>query len=162
MLHTWLMGMTHRFGRFSYLWFLEFQARGAPHVHVALSISEPGAPDRQAHAMLWVDICARELHTTDAERLAQWRFNTHERAWEAAYSPKGIAKYCLKYSLKPTQKIVPEDFRDVGRFWGTSRDFRQAPALVLIVDEAGARDIISDHPASQYEILPNLITMLEV
>lgn len=130
-LHAIKEALNRKCGKPSYLWFLEFQKRGAPHFHIFLSFGLP-AP-------------LAEMKRTDGRRAktvrTSWRFQDwlckrwfkivgsgdekHLRAgaaWEVIEKPDGAARYVAKESYKTFQKVVPEDFRNVGRFWGCSRD----------------------------------------
>lgn len=120
---TWCRRFAKRIGRpFSYLWFLEFQKRGAPHVH-----------------LLTTDIC---LTTRAGRQLLSYRWykmvssgdRKHARAGtraEKLRSADGARHYVVKYASKPEQKVVPEQFENVGRFWGCSRDIPPAPLGTL-------------------------------
>lgn len=111
-----------------YLWFLEFQKRGAPHLHILLGVD---LGTRLAR------LCVRRgvaiMHNpdeTDWLRRAWTRTIGHrgivtEHAirvtWEKINDPDGGAKYAAKYATKPEQKLVPEAFQNVGRFWASDR-----------------------------------------
>lgn len=89
----------------SSFWFLEFQARGAPHFHVFTTWS----PSKEWVAKRWYEIVnsedIRHLHAgTRTEYLK------HGRA--------GTISYASKYAAKQEQKHVPENYENVGRFWG--------------------------------------------
>ena len=101
----------------SALWFLEFQERGAPHLHVILW--GPGLSDLGARAFAewvsssWASVVA---HSDPGEREKHLRAGTRvERMRERHFG------YAVKYAAKMQQKRVPEGFRDVGRFWGLWR-----------------------------------------
>jgi hypothetical protein len=55
-LNHFLTDMKRSFGPFSYYWFLEFQTRGAPHLHVVSTLPEPGDCERELMAKIWADI----------------------------------------------------------------------------------------------------------
>lgn len=99
-----------------YLWFLEFQKRGAPHIHLLLSTSLPAA--------------LRERQALRAQIAGAWYRivgSDDERHLRAGTSVAGIRKvngavhYAVKYAMKMRQKRVPVGYQDVGRFWGCSR-----------------------------------------
>jgi hypothetical protein len=104
----------------SYLWFLEFQRRGAPHVHLLID----GWIDKDAVARRWYAAVGSgdEKHLRAGTRTERIR----ER--------RGGAHYAVKYAAKAEQKRVPAGFRDVGRFWGHSRDVRPEPIGRLETD----------------------------
>jgi hypothetical protein len=97
--------LTYR--KISGLWFLEFQKRGAPHFHLFLD---------------------RELHPDQVERLRDWWYlrigsgdPKHRRRGvdhQVLRKPHAAGAYAAKYSTKNEQKTVPEQYQDVGRFWG--------------------------------------------
>lgn len=81
----------------SICWFLEFQNRGAPHFHLLTTEFIP----YQAVAWLW--------HWSSG---APWQSSTNVKKMTKP------VRYAIKYARKATQKDVPEQFQDVGRFWG--------------------------------------------
>lgn len=86
------------------LWFFEFQKRGAPHFHFITS--EP--IDNKWLRESWNDI-------VDPEN------DIHRRKGAKAqvlYKKEAAGAYAAKYTAKDEQKIVPDNFQDVGRFWG--------------------------------------------
>lgn len=109
----------------SYIWFLEFQKRGAPHIHILWSF----LPDRflrHRASMQWAILATKNVsRETIEERKKVYRVHMHNDSWEEVRSKDGAAKYALKYATKPQQKEVPPRFRNVGRFWGASRDIRE-------------------------------------
>ena len=102
---------------FSYLWFLEFQKRGAPHFHILVDFPMPRKREavkaiRFRVASLWY----RVVGSGDAKHLAAGTRTERIR------SENGARNYCVKYAFKMQQKIVPKDYQNVGRLWGASRD----------------------------------------
>lgn len=91
--------------RFSAFWFLEFQSRGAPHYHLFLTHQFPAA---------WIADTWFYIVRSDDERhrAAGTRIETI-RAGKT-----GIMAYASKYAAKNEQKVVPEGYEKVGRFWG--------------------------------------------
>ena len=115
-----------------YVWFLEFQRRGAPHFHMFSQVSRPSPGHRMKAASLWcsaiglrkvTDGAYTDLKSMKVEFLSRQVYAVNKRArhWEAFRSPDGAIRYAAKYCTKPYQKVVPESYQDVGRFWGTSR-----------------------------------------
>lgn len=92
-----------------YLWGLEFQVRGAPHINfLADQFIPKGLLSRR-----WYEIVGSgDLnHLSAGTRVEYTRSSEHAAAYIAAcYSAK-----------KSVQKNVPEGFENVGRFWGCSR-----------------------------------------
>lgn len=90
-----------------YLWFLEFQSRGAPHFHIL--IDRP--LDRSKVTARWYDA----VGSGDARH---YRAGTRvERIRKA----DGAKRYAVKYAMKMKQKTVPKNYQNVGRFWGNSK-----------------------------------------
>lgn len=98
------------------LWFLEFQARGAPHIHVFLT----GPVDKCAVAHAW----CRIVNSGDPRHLvAGTRI-------EWLRSPNAVGTYAAKYAAKREQKEVPEEYISVGRFWGMFGGLRLTAVVV--------------------------------
>jgi len=119
-----------------YLWVLEFQERRAPHFHFFSSLETAGQ-DWQglpfslpvtAHdlALIWVQQVQRQHAPGSIQSLD---FHSHENnffAWDMQ-----TGGYLAKnYIGKSSQKDVPEEFKNVGRFWGCSRSFIPASYVV--------------------------------
>jgi hypothetical protein len=121
-----------RWDRPSYLWFLEFQKRGAPHIHILLSQVPVDESTRLWLSQRWYEICGTgdERHLRAGTRLERLRI------------PEGARHYVVKEMAKMYQKQVPEGFRNVGRFWGCSRD---VPPLAR-----------ASYPMSEYELVQAL------
>lgn len=128
-----LTKLKRSFGKFDYLWFLEFQKRGAPHFHILLTLPPPNHHQRVKFARDWANIVepqnweymrlswengkARYVGpsaTNNAVRLV----HEHPIAWAAIRKKAGAARYVAKYATKLQQKTVPKSYRNVGRFWG--------------------------------------------
>lgn len=102
-----------------YLWFLEFQKRGAPHFHILVDCPL----DRQKVSERWFHHVnsGDELHIkagTNVERIR---------------TQDGARRYVVKYSMKMQQKKVPKAYRNVGRFWGHSKGV--APDVQFEIDD---------------------------
>lgn len=97
-----------------YLWFLEFQARGAPHIHILL---ETEVRKREKLANYW----SRVVTDDESERRKVRRVHSHSRQWQNVQKPDGARRYATKYATKTEQKTVPLSYQNVGRFWGASR-----------------------------------------
>ena len=85
------------------VWFLEFQGRGAPHIHFVAT----GWMDKGWLAEAWALI-------TNGDARVCTRI-------EGLRSPEHAGEYAAKisrYSAKSEQKDVPNDFVRVGRWWG--------------------------------------------
>lgn len=126
---------------FSIFWFLEFQERGAPHIHFFCTRTFGTGVDgeneikssRQWLAQTWYEICdsGDEKHLRAG---TQFDFLKKGRA--------GTISYASKYAGKVCQKKVPENFENVGRFWGVSGDRRTVSAdMVLDADDLANENV---------------------
>jgi hypothetical protein len=94
-------------------WFLEFQARGAPHFHCYLSGYPFGGVRAVANA--WFNI----VGSGDEKHLAWHEGKLSGRpCLEWFRSPHAASAYATKYATKQEQKDVPPEYQNVGRFWG--------------------------------------------
>lgn len=92
---------------YSTFWFLEFQDRGAPHYHLFTTNYFP----KEFVSRRWYEIVNSEdprhlMAGTRCEKLERGR--------------SGLISYATKYACKCIQKVVPENYENVGRFWGVS------------------------------------------
>lgn len=132
----------------AYLWFIEFQARGAPHFHILLSC-QVQTVDYQWVAAAWYEIVdsgdsKHYLAGTRTERITK---------------PDGARRYAVKYAFKMRQKHVPKAYQDVGRFWGHSLNVKPKPILppafiyskdqlYEVMKEWGYIDVLKSRPLS--------------
>jgi hypothetical protein len=94
-------------------WFLEFQARGAPHFHCYLSGYPSGGV--KAVSQAWFNI----VGSGDEKHLAWHEGRLSGRpCLEWFRVPHAASAYATKYATKQEQKDVPEEYQSVGRFWG--------------------------------------------
>lgn len=132
-LNFMLTKLRRSYGDFDYLWFLEFQSRGAPHFHILTTLGAPNRAQRSKFAAMWADIvepqnwCYEAIKWADGQATYHGQNYTneacksvhiHKTAWEAIRTDDGARRYVVKYATKLQQKIVPRDYRNVGRFWG--------------------------------------------
>lgn len=136
----------------NYLWWLEFQRRGAPHYHM---LTENEYMSRSELSECWYKI----VNSGDARH---WRAGTN---LEAIRSEDGARRYAVKYAMKMKQKLVPKEYRNVGRFWGHSKavkptaiyttDLNTVDALADIIgDEQKARDMYNRGISTIYNASP--------
>ena len=109
-------------------WFLEFQERGAPHVHILLDrtyVLETG--DLLAES--WTKKACKYTDNPVVKEHIRW-FNSRDRPasgttgtqfWQDARACNGLSHYAVKYATKMQQKTVPPKYQDVGRLWGASQ-----------------------------------------
>lgn len=100
----------------TYLWTLEFQRRGVPHFHVFFSFP----PSELKHEWL-----ARKWCKITNGSAGQYVVHRNERNFVSWDMKKG--GYLCKYLEKQEQKKVPNNFENVGRFWGCSRNMVPSP-----------------------------------
>lgn len=146
-----------------YIWKLEFQRRGAPHIH--LWMTPPISPGRsgQGFAQWLSETWAQIVDHPDAEQKARHRLAgtaIDVRNGLRACDPKRLAIYFTKHSSpnlhgdKEYQHIVPELWRQPGRgpgrFWGVY-GLRKAIAVVELTQDAylAARRIVRRWSRSQ-------------
>jgi hypothetical protein len=113
-----------------YVWKLEFQRRGAPHVHLWMaprSRGRSGQPFRVWLSHAWTDVVA---HPDPSERARHLLAGTAADVLNGlrACDPKRLAIYFTKHSSPNTlgdkeyQHIIPGPWREPGkgpgRFWG--------------------------------------------
>ena len=88
-------------------WGLEFQKRGAPHINFLLS----SRVDKEKLSKKWFEI----VGSGDARHLVSGT------TIESIKNKERLPTYVVGYTYKRDQKDVPENFENVGRFWGCTR-----------------------------------------
>lgn len=111
-----------RYPDYKYFWFLEFQKRGAPHYHILTDINIKDIDSTEEKIKLNNEI-VEDLHscwieTVNSEDTKHIKAGTRIEAIRLGRN--GMASYVRKYAKKKEQKEVPENYTDVGRFWGTN------------------------------------------
>ena len=108
------------------IWFLEFQKRGAPHFHIFLNKWPEGG--NKAVAKAWHEVVGSD----DPNHLA-WHEGTlgggNRPCLEKMRKPHAASYYASKYACKAEQKDVPEQYTNVGRFWGYWGDMKPEYAV---------------------------------
>jgi len=155
-----------RRSNFTYLWFLEFQKRGAPHIHIMLDADCITPAMRVDYGLYWTArvalsewykyYCPPDDYYKEVMKMA--KFNTHARTWELIRDPHGARNYVTKYASKERQKKVPKAYQSVGRFWGSTRALRPE-GLVFDITEDDIEQWLVDngHPASEYHLVPRYL-----
>lgn len=123
-LNLFLSALRYKITGVRYLWFLEFQQRGAPHVHILLSTGF----DEIVFGPLvgkWIVLASAYAESDTSEENIR-KFNLHQKDgvydfWQNARSECGLSHYAVKYATKTEQKSVPTSYQSVGRFWGATR-----------------------------------------
>jgi len=163
-----------------YLWFLEFQRSGRPHIHIMTTV-EPSSLDILWHAKNWPRISVYDAWTRLTEQrmkdysvivpmdvgvlLEEYeksqRFNQHPKVWEKFRKKDGAFRYALKYATKSVQKLVPAEYGNVGRFWGTSENVTPIPIGAILLgqemSEAEVRSMIAETKAGMLPLIPHYI-----
>nr|WP_244232308.1 MULTISPECIES: hypothetical protein [Mycobacterium] len=146
-----------------YIWKLEFQRRGAPHIH--LWMAPPVSPGRSGRSFAhWLsEAWAQVVNHPDPAQKARHRLAgtaIDVRNGLKACDPKRLAIYFTKHSSpnlhgdKEYQHIVPELWRQPGhgpgRFWGVY-GLKKAIAVVEVTQDAylAARRIVRRWSRSQ-------------
>lgn len=143
-----------------YLWFLEFQKNGSPHIHILLSRYPDEKAVRGSNGKPWFRESSFDLSSKWAKYVSKAidldsdvdlfdpRFEAIKKMasascrYEPITSKDGGARYACKYAYKTEQKSVPFQFNDVGRFWGCTRGVRPRRKEVIAatweqLEEAG-------------------------
>jgi hypothetical protein len=108
------------------LWFLEFQSRGAPHVHIIIFDCKMTREIIKS-ARSWVGRAWSKIVSNPNAHEA----DKHARVGtQVAKMKTGHFGYASKYATKTEQKEVPEEFKAVGRFWGVW-NYKAVPPVVL-------------------------------
>lgn len=150
-----------------YIWFMEFQSRGAPHFHIILDMPNPGNGERLEVASHWVETIQplewsycrlsdkEELMVRETARYLNFR----DKFWENEKTPGGLARYGIKYATKLAQKEVPEWFRLTGRFWGSSKNFKCPDGVEFSGTESEVREFLlaCGRDMSSYDFLPKIV-----
>lgn len=161
-----LTHLREKYEGISYLWFMEFQARGAPHFHICLSVI-PSEVDRFNMANYWSRLVAKRsiwssfypYHVREKMRRNMYLQHSKVEHWDEFKTPDGLARYITKYACKPEQKKVPPEYQNVGRFWGTSRDVKVPDVSPEPITDSELRDWLRDmgHQVADWEVLPKYI-----
>jgi hypothetical protein len=123
----------------SYLWFIEFQRRGAPHFHILFTEQIGGLPAYRKFQME-VSEAWNRIVKGDIDHL---RAGTRT---ERLRTPEGGRHYAVKYAIKMRQKLVPAAFENVGRFYGYSRDVTPKPIAGIALGWAKLKAMLEDWP----------------
>jgi hypothetical protein len=106
-------------------WALEFQERGAPHIHTYVKLPQGVMGDlmwdhdAQRHAWLWgLQTWYEIVGSGDPNHLRMGVDVTPCYYGSADENMVRVGKYFWAESGKKLQKTVPDAFEDVGRFWG--------------------------------------------
>jgi hypothetical protein len=92
-------------------------------------------------------------------RLDVERQHRRKKVWENVRSTDGAIRYVLSYALKPYQKTVPRDYRNVGRFWGLSSGVGPGPGADFSARESEVRELMIElgRDLGNMEVLPKYL-----
>lgn len=162
-LREWLTQLQAYTGGADYLWFVEFQRRGAPHFHILTDYPMPRQRPLAKSFRLWV---SRTWYTTcgelDPKHLVAGT-NT-----QAIRNREHCGAYAVKYATKMEQKAVPPDYRNVGRFWGHTRAVAPQPMFTVECTEDDIRQALVGLPYAPpddrelYKVLYNKAAALAI
>lgn len=162
--NTFLTWMRRVHKPLEYAWFLEFQERGAPHFHILLDMPAPSKEEQKKAGKAWVRIASKTYPETREKMLKVHTFTGRKkkRIWSDIWKKEGALRYMRQYAGKESQKRVPGQYSDVGRFWGTSRNVptRAEEKTYFRSSEGELRDLLRakgrDDIAS-WELIPKYI-----
>lgn len=134
--------------KLEYLWFLEFQKRGAPHFHILTNQEVPKprailrrkgkvAGETNLEALGWISERWYSIVGSGDEK--HFRAGS---AFESIRKQDGAARYVVKYAYKTEQKSVPDAYQNVGRFWGCSRTVKPPERKLERVTRKGVFDLL--------------------
>lgn len=173
-LNEFLIYMKRSFGSFDYFWYLEFQTRRAPHFHIGTTLRKPTQCHRELMATIWSNIIEPQNLPYTAivspygrknAAFGMWTkdsvFKQHRRwqNWQGIEKDDGAIRYVVKYATKAYQKQVPPEYRDVGRFWSTSRNVAVPKGIDVPVREDEVREVLKKfgRDFDSWEVLPKYI-----
>jgi len=106
--NRFLIYLRRKYPLIHFLWALEFQERGAPHIHLLVD----QFINLQWLSETWYQIVGSgdEKHLRAGTRVEYLRGREH-----------GASYLATSYTGKKAQKEVPVEYQNVGRFWGMSR-----------------------------------------
>jgi len=153
--------------RISYVWFLEFQKRGAPHIHWLLSVADITPKFRTDLGCVWASrVVNSEWFKRHAWEEGEYSKEVvkisnvacHPKSLELIRDENGARNYASKYAAKQLQKTVPDDYKNVGRFWGASRDIKASGVLLDVTEDEVEQWLVkNDHPATQLAYTPKYV-----
>lgn len=155
-----------------YLWFLEFQKRDAPHVHILVDVDGISPHSRLTLGLKWTHRIIlsewfKEQYEKEPDPSLYAAIEAYKvlsvaanpKTWEMIREPEGARNYVTKYAVKAYQKIVPDNFQDVGRFWACSKEVRPEEKHYIDVTDEEVRKFLEQrgHTATAWEVLPKYL-----
>jgi hypothetical protein len=150
--------------KIEWLWWLEFQQRGSPHVHVLTCGECHDELGTRVHPK-WCKRSAKMVQRVIfTGELAEWvverwlsaigeqdnddaRLFNEGGMWEKIREQEGAARYVAKDAWKPHQTTIPKDYQNVGAWWHRSRGFlKPVPLDTFTGNEAIVRQRLKISP----------------
>lgn len=133
-----------------WLWWMEFQKRGAVHVHIITAGSihdDLQTVQRVRRGKLRNVFCGEQadwigqkwLKIIKADKCEKSQAFTRGGIWEKFDKPDGAARYTAKDAWKPHQTTIPKQYQNVGAWWHRSRGFKTPE---MISEMLAGEDII--------------------
>lgn len=138
--HGFLAWLREQCPEMEYLWFLEFQKRGAPHYHILVNVQPVYFGSTYPMFQVEVSQCWNKVVRGDHDHLLAGTRTERLR------SPLHARHYAVKYAMKPYQKAVPALYRNVGRFYGYSRGVKPKPIAYAPIRWDQLQEVLKDWP----------------
>lgn len=124
-LNVFMTALRRKRRNLDYLWWMEFQERGAVHFHILLTTPYL--------CMKWV--ANRWYEIVNSKERDHLDAGTEVKRLRSA---KKARHYVVKYMHKEAQKVAPDFFEQMGRWYGTSRGV--IPKVVRTIELLGYED----------------------
>ena len=168
--HRWKQEFLRRYAG-GFFWWLEFNTkRPAPHIHFLSTRANVFGADLRWLGMSWPKANGigpgRIYQALEGERprdlyTEMYQVHSHRDAWDTLRHRDGGIKYASSYVWKKDQKEVPEQYANVGRFWGANQFVTSAiqPLDRFSARADGIRALLEaeGHRVSEWDSLPQYI-----
>lgn len=157
-----------------YLWFMEFQARGAIHYHLLLnqmyqerlhiSIADYWARCIEPWNVGYSSLLDRKQRMT--QDTVAMVHKDKRGVWENVREQNGMVRYLSKYAMKKEQKSPPFWMNLTGRFWGCDRETGKidwSEFDVKPINETTLRMILEEqqHKTKDFDVIPKFLFNFE-
>lgn len=167
--------------KIEWLWWMEFQARGAVHIHILTSGSihnemqtrkvwrkkkERDGTLKRVERTIYCGaeydwMADRWLRIIRAEFDARSRRWSAGGIWEVWDTPCGAARYASKDAYKNHQTRIPKNFQDCGAWWHRSRGFKTPVMLAEVIGgESAVRQVLKISEGKLFPVLFNATATL--
>lgn len=117
--------------KLTWVWWLEFQKRGAPHIHICW-----WSPKKLSRR--WLDVVREQVArhwvasvNSPNPLIRQQMYAVHSHKSQVQRLRHQDFRYLTVYMSKKEQKLVPDGFADVGRFWGIYGYKSKPPQIIM-------------------------------